>query len=254
MSSLHFRELGHGFPLVFLHGFCETHAIWNDFADRFAQDYRVIVPDLPGFGQSDLLTTPFSIDDVAQRVIELLTEQSIHHYSLIGHSLGGYVTLAMAQLNPKAVHSVVLFHSTANEDTLEKTVNRNKVIDFVAENGVEPFVETFVPGLFRSPDDPAIPQVRKMALQTRKETLIAYTHAMRDRPSRLGLLQQYGKPTLLLGGRFDAIITPDSLVDIAIQTKAELEFLEHAAHMGMLEAPQLAFETLLKFLRANPSA
>lgn len=249
MSSLHFRELGKGLPIVFLHGFCETHAIWDDFADRFAEEYRIIIPDLPGFGKSEPLPAPFSIDDVARSVIHLLESLSLSQYILVGHSLGGYVSLAMAGLRPEAIHSMVLFHSTANADTPEKKENRNKVIDFVVENGVAPFVATFVPGLFRNPDDRGIPGVRKLALQTRKDTLIDYTLAMRDRPSRVNFLAHFKKPVLLLGGRLDAIITADSLTLIASQTNAELVFLEQAAHMGMLEMPNAAYEALRKFLK-----
>lgn len=249
MARIHCRELGNGFPLVFIHGFCETSEVWADFADRFGHEFHVIVLDLPGFGKSEALPAPFTLEGVAQQLIDFLASKNIDHYCLIGHSLGGYVSLAMAALQPNAVHSVVLFHSTALDDSTEKKENRNKVIDFVRANGVAPFVETFIPGLFYDKSHPAISTLHQIANQTDKNTLISYTQAMRDRPSRIQLIQDYKKPTLLLGGQFDPIIPASSLQDLAAKSGAEVAFLDKTAHMGMLEAPIEAYRIIYQFLK-----
>lgn len=253
MSLIHYQSVGKGPALVFIHGFCETHEIWNGFAERFSDRYRVIVIDLPGFGLSALPENAISIEDIGASVINLLNDLSLSSYTLVGHSLGGYVALAMASLQEKSVTGIVLFHSTPTSDTPEKKENRNKVIDFVLENGVPPFVETFVPGLFANKNHPAIERVRKMALQTPQNTLLAYTAAMRDRPARLDFVKNFKKPGLLLGGAFDNIITPQSLVETAEKTGMNLIFLNECAHMGMLEDPKAASMELKKFLDWIPN-
>ena len=78
MSSLFFREKGIGPPLVFIHGFCETHEIWNDFIEPITTDFRVLTPDLPGFGKSEMLSIPFTIDDVGNAVARWLTDLQIY--------------------------------------------------------------------------------------------------------------------------------------------------------------------------------
>lgn len=248
MPSIFYREKGKGTPLIFIHGFCETHEIWDGFADRFAKDFRIIALDLPGFGKSKMLPGPFTIDDVARHVSDQLKENHIDEFILIGHSLGGYVSLALAAQHA-GCQGLVLFHSTAKEDTAEKKVNRNRVYEFVQANGVAPFVDTFVPGLYYDQQHPSIPSVHRMALQTPQETILQYTLAMRDRPTRMPFLSTFQKPFLLLGGQHDPIITPASLEEICRETNGELALLPATAHMGMLEAPELAWSAIQSFVQ-----
>ena len=248
MSPIHFREMGKGHTLIFIHGFCETSEIWQGFAEKFSNDFRVITLDLPGFGHSPLPETPFTLKDIAQNVYQTLQEQSIGRYSLVGHSLGGYVCLALARLYPEQCQSLVLFHSTALGDTPEKKENRNKVIEFVLANGVLPFVQTFVPGLFHDKNHLAISRAYSIAHQTKPETLVSYTEAMRDRPSQVSFLESFGKPKLLIGGEFDPIIPPAALTEIADLTRTELQILPGTAHMGMYEAPAMSYQILSNFL------
>ena len=137
MSPLFFYEEGSGPPIVFLHGFCETHEIWKDFVKPLSTRFRVILIDLPGFGRSEILPTPFTIDDVGNTVANWLIENQVLKSILIGHSLGGYVTLSVAERHSQLLEGIGLFHSMAFEDTQEKKENRNKVIEFVRRNGVQ---------------------------------------------------------------------------------------------------------------------
>src|ERR1041385_8521417 len=101
MSPIFYRTVGKGHPVVLIHGFCETHEIWNGFADQLAEKFLVLAPDLPGFGESAILQTPFSIADVASVVIEWIDQLNLKSPIVVGHSLGGYVTLAMAKKSPE---------------------------------------------------------------------------------------------------------------------------------------------------------
>jgi pimeloyl-ACP methyl ester carboxylesterase len=121
---------------------------------------------------------------------------------------------------------------------------------FVRENGVAPFVETFVPGLFADKSDPSIPGTRERTLKTSRETLIAYAAAMRDRPDRSGLLALTNKPVLILGGMKDLLIPIQDLRKIVQQApKSELFELPDAAHMGMFEAKNQAQSILSSYVR-----
>lgn len=251
MPSIYFEERGSGPDLVLIHGFCENRTIWDQFAASLS-GVHVVMPDLPGFGKSPLPPTPFSIEDAARTMLSWLDEMKFQRPVIIGHSLGGYVTLAMAHLQPKKFAGIGLFHSTAAPDSEEKKENREKVIEFVTRHGVEPFVETFVPGLFRMKNHHAIQSVHAIAMQTQKETLVAYAAAMRDRPDRREVLSTYSRPILLIAGKYDAIIPVDqSEAQVALMKHPQFCVLERAAHMGMFEDEKKAAEVVRNFVMSS---
>lgn len=246
--TLAHRAIGQGPPVVLLHGFCETHEIWNRFLP-LADEFHLLIPDLPGFGNSALLPTPFSINDVASKVWAWLRSMNILSPVIVGHSLGGYVTLAMTHQSPEDVKGFCLFHSTAKADTEEKKANRNKVMAFVSKNGVAPYIDTFVPGLFFRKDDPAMTEVYKIANGTRQDTLLAYAEAMRDRPDRTDVLSTFQGPILLVAGEKDDIIPLDTLMPQAVMpADGHLTILSGTGHMGMYESEARSREAVRRFL------
>ena len=250
MNVLFSRQLGKGSPLVLLHGFCENHHIWDGFAEELAKYYHVIVFDLPGFGSSSLLSDDISIDEVGARITQELNHLQITNSILIGHSLGGYVALAMVTSSPLSFSGVILFHSTSYADSEEKKRNRNKTIAFVQNHGVAPFVETFVPELFRDKADLLIPFVQKIALSTPIKTLIAYTKAMRDRPALSIKISELNFPLLVLAGAYDTFIPLFDSTEISkLSTHGTLTVLKNAAHVGMLEDQEVAIHAIKEFAK-----
>ena len=237
MRPLHFSESGKGYPLVFIHGFCETSEIWKEFTKPLAKHFHVYALDLPGFGQSDLLPLPFSIDQVSDAVAQWLRENKIFNSLIIGHSLGGYVALALARRHIDLIKAIGLFHSTSFADTLEKKENRNKVIEFVKRNGVAPYIETLVPGLFFNKENPNIHEVQRIALMTKKETLIAFAESMRDRSDSDEILRNREIIKFFISGREDTVIPPE-ITKKSAEMSQNCTFFELAAvgHMGLFEA------------------
>lgn len=249
MTSIHHRTLGNGRPVVLLHGFCETNQIWGVFANLLSQHCQLIIPDIPGFGHSELPPTPFSIDDIGERMWWWLDELKVKNPILIGHSMGGYITLAMTHQRPASVPGFALFHSTAKPDTEEKKLNRDKVIAFVNKNGVAPFIETYVPGLFFRKDNPAIKEVYPIAYSTQAAALVSYATAMRERPNRRKVLEDFEGPVLIIAGEKDEVIPLDTLMDQAIQLrKGRLSILSDTGHMGMLESTTRSVEIVAQFV------
>lgn len=236
LSNVFYTDQGKGFPVILIHGFCETHEVWKRFAQQLSKDFRVISVDLPGFGKSKLLPEGFSVADAASKIIEVIKQLGINTCIPIGHSLGGYVTLAMVKQQATLFSAFGLFHSTAYADTEERKASRNKVIGFVSENGVPPFIETFIPPLFYDKQNPHIPFAVNMALQTKQETLIGYAAAMRDRPDLTSVIQKFNKPILFIAGEKDTVIPPDALEKQAeLAGKPHLHVIAQVAHMGMFE-------------------
>ncbi|MFN3839545.1 MAG: alpha/beta fold hydrolase [Cyclobacteriaceae bacterium] len=249
MSAIHFTDRGSGFPVVFLHGFCETHEIWNGILPHLENSWRVLAADLPGFGKSHLPATLASIDDVAEVIIHWLESIKINRCVMFGHSLGGYVTLAVASKKPDVLASFGLIHSTAYADSEEKRLNRNRVIDFVKHHGVDPFVESFIPPLFANPQHHRVREIVKMGKTTSLDTLIAYTAAMRDRPERIAVLKDFAGSILLVAGKDDRLITVESVRQQALLCKRPvITVLEGVAHMGMVESETQTVQALQSFL------
>jgi pimeloyl-ACP methyl ester carboxylesterase len=250
-NGIYYKVEGNGFPVVLLHGFCETHEIWKDFAPPLASQFTVISIDLPGFGKSALLPSFFTLTDVAKSINKLLEALHINSCVLIGHSLGGYVSLAMVENQPERFKGFGLFHSTAYADTDEKKISRNKVIEFVEANGVEPFIKSFVPPLFYNQQNPSIPWAVSIGLQTKPETLIAYTAAMRDRPDRTSVLKTFKRPILFIAGEKDTVVS-----EAAIKSQAEIAstpyvfVIRAVGHMGMVEHGQATLQSVITFVEA----
>lgn len=251
-SGIFYTDQGKGIPVVLIHGFCETHEIWNSFSNQLSENYRIICLDLPGFGKSKLLPEGFSIADVATRVLKFLAALKIESCIVIGHSLGGYVTLEMAQQQPQFIKAFGLFHSTAYPDSEEKKISRNKVIEFVTKNGVALFTESFIPPLFYDQSNKQIPAVVKLASATPLTTLISYVKAMRDRPDRTSVIRDFHNPILIIAGEKDTGISPDSLKKQAdLAQNATLLTLGNVAHMGMFESEELALKRINEFIQVR---
>jgi pimeloyl-ACP methyl ester carboxylesterase len=248
MAFVYHQQQGAGKPLVLIHGFCETHKIWDGLRPELSRDFQVLCPDLPGFGQSECFSTAFTLDDVAYAMLQWLHSNVKEPEVVIGHSLGGYIAMAMAVKEPKAFAGVGLFHSTAMADTEEKKLNRNKTIDFVKEHGVPAFVDVFVPGLFHQKNNPSVRLVHQLALNTRLETLVSYTVAMRDRPSREAWLQSFRNNFLIVAGDQDPVI-PIHLLKHQSDLAPKSTFCElpEVGHMGMFEAPEKAIQVIRNF-------
>lgn len=250
MSKIHFFEKGNGQPLILIHGFCETGRIWEYFAEKLSEDFRVFCPDLPGIGGSGIDGDQLSLEEVAVALEDWMEVNRISDPIVIGHSLGGYVALALLELIGNRMKAIGLFHSSAFADDQEKKEMRNRTILFLKKNGVEKFVTSFVPPLFPENKREELSKEIEAAIEdgnrSSLEGLIAFTGAMRDRKDRLEVLTHFSGPKLLIAG------TEDGAVKIASSRAQKHAFtqydeLEGVGHMGMIEEKDLTLELVRKF-------
>jgi pimeloyl-ACP methyl ester carboxylesterase len=249
MSDISFSVKGQGRPVILLHGFPMNRHIWDDFSAQLSANHQVYTPDLPGFGESALPFEKPSLSDIADLLITWVISEKIPQPVVIGHSLGGYVALAMVKKRADLFAGFGLFHSTALADNQERKESRTKVVDFVERNGAAAFTENFIAPLFADSNNTAIPAVRKIARSTSARTVIAYTLAMRDRENEEATIAKFPKPIFFLGGDKDQGISPDSLrLQAAKSQLSELHILTGVAHMGMVEQPVAAMSLLHDFI------
>ncbi|HSZ72729.1 MAG TPA: alpha/beta hydrolase [Cytophagaceae bacterium] len=253
---LSYYAIGKGKVVVLLHGFCEDHTLWKDYADKLSDTYYVIVPELPGFGQSSPeFGEAVSIEYYARRVHELL-EQLVHteeRVTFIGHSLGGYVALAFADFYPERINGFGLFHSTAFPDSEEKKQNRDKVAQYIQDKGVPAFTDNFVEPLFyvgnRQRFQAEINVVKQQARLTSREGAVAATLAMKERSDRTSVLKETKVPVLFIAGKKDTSVPIEkSLEQCHLPEKSLVYFLDNVGHMGMIEAKEECFVVVKSFI------
>lgn len=231
--SLTYQSHGKGRTFILLHGFPFNKEIWTSFAGLF-EDYQILAPDLPGFGGSPPLKTPFSLEDVANEVVSWINSLNADSPVIVGHSLGGYIALEVAKKTQPG--GLVLFHSTALPDSSERKEMRNKALEFISYNGVAAFTSNFIEPLFFLKDKEAIALVKQIATQASVDAVTGYISAMRDRRDNTSVIRDTKVPILLIGGEKDAGIPNQSLQEQSrLSALAEAVIIPSIAHMGMIE-------------------
>jgi pimeloyl-ACP methyl ester carboxylesterase len=231
---------GTGPALVFLHGFCESKAIWQDFVAPLPADYRVILLDLPGFGANNAPQEDYSMESGAAAVQQVLADLQLEKSLVIGHSMGGYVALALAEKYPQLLAGLVLFHSSALADSEEKKDNRNKTIAFIRKQGVDKFMDTFVAPLFyegnRQAKKEVIALLTQIGKQSSEQAIVGALAGMRDRPDRSQVLQAADFPVMIIAGKQDpAVALEQTLQQCHLPGESHTLFLDQTGHMGMFE-------------------
>ncbi len=252
-ERLAYVEKGKGKDVVLLHGFCERKDIWKQLMSDLRFQARLLAPDLPGFGENPFINIPITIDDMAEKVAAWMDKRGVSQAPVIGHSLGGYVALALAEKFPEKVSGLCLFHSTAKTDTAEKKVLRDKTVEYMEANGIDTFVKNFIPPLFASSQQErlhdTILEVIAWASQTSDATAIAVIRAMRVRPERLAVLEKADFPCLFIGGKEDtAVPFRDVEAQSQLPARADLLMLEDCGHMGMYEQPDACSKAIANFI------
>lgn len=248
IMNLYHKDTGKGPVLLLLHGFCESHKVWIELIPELSKHFRLLMPDLPGFGQSEPLPDSFTLADVASTIVQWLTSRINEPVVVIGHSLGGYISLAMVHAHPTLFEGLALFQSTAYADTDEKKAGRDRTIDEIEAHGIPEFVRAFIPRLFLDKTHPSIPGLIRDAQTLPQGTVKGYVRAMRDRPDRKDVLRALGPRALLLGGADDTFVTVGQLkAQQQLATGIKCEVLERSVHMGMLENPQNSMNSIQSF-------
>jgi pimeloyl-ACP methyl ester carboxylesterase len=248
-----YRVLGNGQPVVLLHGFSEDGNIWERQSRLLQNDYRLIIPDLPGSGES-ALQEDVSMEGMADVVKAILVEEQLAGAVLIGHSMGGYITLALAEKDPALVRAFGLFHSTAYPDNEEKKTARRKNITFIQKHGTYEFLKQSIPTLFsekfRDENPDAVNGLIEQYRHFNPAALTAYYEAMMVRPDRTHVLKQFVKPILFIIGKHDnAIPFKDSLELCHLPSLSYIHILNNSGHMGMMEETEKSNEILSTFLK-----
>ncbi len=251
-ATICYRINGSGAPVMLLHGFGEDGEIWNLQAAYLSKNFTVIVPDLPGSGKSEMIPA-MSMAGLAEAMHAIIHEENIASCPVIGHSMGGYIALALAEAYYNHVSALGLFHSSAFADSEEKKEARRKGIAFIEEHGAFPFLKNMIPNLYapKTVDEKPtfIAEHTDAAHNFSSESLVSYYEAMMARPDRTSVLKENKIPFLFVMGKHDtAVPMADSLKQCHLPEKSYIHILQNSGHMGMIEETELANTILEDFL------
>lgn len=251
-KNLFYGVHGSGSPVILLHGFGEDGRIWDQQIAALKANFTMIIPDLPGSGKSEQIPD-MTMEGLAESVHAIIHRENIHACPVIGHSMGGYVALALTAWYPNHVSSLGLFHSTAFADSEEKKATRRKGISFIREHGSSAFLRSTTPNLFAPSTKEKNPTlidefIRRMD-NFSPNALVSYYESMMKRSDRTDILKHSNLPVLFVLGTHDnAVPLQDGLKQCHLPEKAYIHVLHESGHMGMLEQTDKSNHILENFL------
>ncbi len=247
-------DAGSGEVLLFVHGFPLDHTMWAEQLEYFQRGYRVIAPDLRGFGKSggaeEIVTMEQFADDLAALLDALNIEKPV---TLCGLSMGGYIAFQFALKYPGRLTRLVLCDTRAAADSQEVQMNREVVASQVIEEGTQFLVEGMIEKLFAEMTAQTRPEVIKRIREViSSSSPVAVAAASRGMAQRIDMqlhLEQFEMPALILCGSEDAITPPEEMEKFSRKMpRAKFHTIPGAGHLAPLEKPELVNNLIQEFL------
>lgn len=248
-SKIAYSDVGKGTAVVLLHGFLENSTMWNEVKKELSKKNRVICIDLLGHGNTDCIGYIHTMSDMADAVKEVLNTLRLRKFYMIGHSMGGYVSLAFAKKNLKNLKGLCLLNSTAQADSIERKELRLRAIK-MAQSNYDSLVKMSVLNLFsaekRKQFKVDVDQIKKEALQISIQGYIAATKGMELRKNKESVLQTIDKRLIIVGIN-DSIINCKSVVKESKRTNTPL-YKVSGGHMSHIEDKENVLRKIKKFI------
>ena len=248
-EKVYFRSQGNGSPLVLIHGFLESSAIWFELEESWARSRRVISIDLPGHGLSDVLAEVHSMELMAQAVGAVIDHLNLSRVELLGHSMGGYVSLALLELYPEKVSGIGLMNSSTSADSHERKQIRERSVDLVTRNKPA-FVSMALKNLLPSDNyqiyKDSIEKMKNEALSFPTSGIVAALRGMKSRTDRTATLHSFSGAKYFISGRRDSLLTVEEIKKQAIAAGA-VYFEVDGGHLSYLENKQ-EVEEIVQFI------
>jgi pimeloyl-ACP methyl ester carboxylesterase len=259
---LHYEISGNGKEnLVLLHGFLENSKIWAEMEKKLSLEFRLIKIDLPGHGGSPKIAEIQTMELMAKNVNETLDSLNIQKFHLLGHSMGGYISLAFAELFPEKLKSLTLFFSTYLPDNEEKKEQRRKSYKII-EEAFRHYVHVGIPNYFNAFEldelEGKINLAKSIALETDNFGALACAKGMVERKDRKFILETFNQKILVIGGKHDNAVDTTKTMKYLPERSNIKSYILDCGHSGHWERPSICAEIvnaeLLHHLPKNPQS
>ncbi|TCI49107.1 alpha/beta fold hydrolase [Exiguobacterium sp. SH3S2] len=231
--------------VVLLHGLCGSPDYFDELVPMLEADvYALTLP-----GHDDTESGPETIDQFADWVIKEIRLRELDRPVVLGHSFGGYITTNLVRRYPDELSGFGLIHSTAGADSDQAKAKRNAAIEKVIEEGVHPFIDEMIPGVFAPDSDQTlIERAKRIGFKMSKEGIISAQEAIRDRNDETGTVRETNLPGLFIYGSKDPNMDAErAFIGAERHTKQTVQ----ASHMGMMEAPETEAQLINAWLDAE---
>lgn len=234
---IHYTITGKGPSLVLLHGFLLSATIWDELAPKLSKKNNVIIIDLPGHGESGCVSKIHTMELMAEVVNFILEENNIDQASFIGHSMGGYISLAFAEKYRSKVNTLILLNSSTEEDDPERKIKRDSAIKIIKHHK-DIFIKMAIMALF--PEDTQIEfqhyigKYSEEAKSFKAEGIIAAIRGIKNRKDRTSLLTSFEGKKFIISGIEDPLIPFSNSEKISIESQTKL-FKVGTGHMSVNE-------------------
>ena len=206
-ANCYYNVYGKGKVIMLVHGFIEDGGMWDGIVNKLKKSYCLIVPDLPGFGKSPLTATELSMDWYAECLHEILKAEKVKNLVLLGHSMGGYITLNFAEKHGDMLAGFGLINSHCFEDTPLKKENRLRGIDFIKEHGTHVFIRELYNSIFhesfKKKNRKLIDALITKAQKYTPQAVMLANAAMMNRKDKSEVLKNAKVPVLFVNGEED---------------------------------------------------
>lgn len=238
-------------PVILLHGFPMSRAIWTPTMVALGSSLRAIAPDLRGHGAAPSPEEPASMEMMARDVLALADKLGLREFGLAGHSMGGYVALALLRIAPERVTRLALVCTRASADSPEAKVARRKQADMVQMDGVRALADLLVPKLLAPKTKDLVRAELRLVIESARVTgVVRALDAMAARPDATDLLPRIKQPTLVVAGGEDAVMPRAEQERMARAIpNGRIEVLEASGHVPMMEEPQKLASLLTSHFR-----
>jgi len=245
-------DMGTGVPLLLVHGWPHNRALWSAQLCGLSSHARCIAPDLRGFGASSV-TGPYTIDQYADDLAELLRSLRVDRVVVCGVSMGGYIALAMLRRHRHLLRGLVLASTRAAADDDAARERRMRLIMFVEHHGVEALAGKQLKAMvgettFTSRPD-ILESLRRLMASAPSDGVIGALHAMAMRTDSTALLATIDMPTLVVSGAEDTFTPPAEMRQLADAVPGALfQSIERAGHLCAYERPAAFNHAIGEFL------
>ena len=196
-----YNRRGRGNPLLLLHGWGADHTVWNDVASLIENDFELILPDMRGFGESSVTENNYKIRDMAADLSGFLDQLGIRKITLVGHSMGNYVSLAFIHAYPERVLGLGVISSQAQADPIERRQRLYKSAEEIMKTGVKSVLESLPP--LMATDKRVQVHIRDLIERQHPAGLAGALKAMADREDSSSILSSFTFPVVVIHGIAD---------------------------------------------------
>jgi 3-oxoadipate enol-lactonase len=251
-GSISYLDQGGGPAVLLIHAFPLNHTMWQPQLDTLSSEFRVLAPDLRGFGGSQP-PCPWTMEGMADELDEFLDKLEIPECSVVGVSMGGYIAFSLSAKYPRRVRQLVLSNTRARADNETEKAARNELIAALEQTGASILPDRMLPRLLKpDPLPEVVDNVRRMIEEVSASAAIYALSAMRDRPDSSKLLYRKGCPTMVVAGAEDAIIpVEDSRAMADVIPGSRFLRIANSGHLSNLENPSQFNSALLDFLLSS---